>query len=170
MTLPDPALILAGLPLRWSAASLLPEPRPEIARILEVWRAAAAEKRFPGRATFGPAQLRPVLPHVHVYAIASREPLRFVIRLIGTRMTEHIGRNLAGKPVEEVPMEQLRLVLTAILGAVIAAEVPIHIKAPRAIALPNGDSHALESIWLPCAEDGETIDRVIAISLLSEVD
>ena len=27
----------------------------------------------------------------------------------------------------------------------------------------------LEAIWLPCAEDGETIDRVIAVSLIEEI-
>jgi len=44
----------------------------------------------------------------------------------------------------------------------------LHLKAPRAIALPNGNHQPLESLWMPCAEDGETIDRVIVLSLVGE--
>ena len=169
MASPDPAPFLAALPVQWSAGTLLPDAKPALARLAETWRAAAGDRTFPGRAQFGPAQLRPVLPNAHVYQVVSRDPPRFVIRLVGTRMTEHIGRNLAGRAVEEIPVEGLREATAALLNAVLAAEDFIHVRAPRALALPEGTKQSLEAIWLPCAEDGGTIDRVIAVSLIDEV-
>lgn len=157
---------MAAFPGRWAAGALLPDPAPQIARILEVWKAAAGGRSFPSAGALGPGELKSVLPDVHIYTVAPEAP-RYRVRLIGTRMTEHIGRNLAGKPVDEIPLETLRRAISNLLGAVETARTWLHLMAPRAIALSNGDHKALESVWLPCADDGETIDRVIAISLLS---
>ncbi len=159
------AEIMSAFPGRWAGGAFLPDPHPQIVRIHDLWRAAATDRRFPPAGALGPAELKPVLPDVHIYTV-SPEPPRYRVRLIGTRMTEHIGRNLAGKPVEEIPLDALRQVIGGLLNAVEVSGAFLHLMAPRAIALPNGDHKALESIWLPCAEDGETIDRVIAVSLL----
>lgn len=158
--------MMAAFPGRWAAGTLLPQPNPQIVRARDVWQAAAGNRSFPPAGALGPGDLKAVLPDVHIYQV-SPEPPRYRVRLIGTRMTEHIGRNLAGKPVDDIPIENLRRVISGILGVVETARTWLHLMAPRAIALPNGDHKALESIWLPCADDGETIDRIIAISLLS---
>jgi hypothetical protein len=158
--------MMAAFPGRWAAGALLPQPHPQIARVLDLWKAAAGDHPFPPAGRIGPNELKTVLPDVHIYTV-SPEPPRYRVRLIGTRMTEHIGRNLAGKPVDEIPIDNLRQAISGLLRAVETGRTWLHLMAPRAIALPNGDHKALESIWLPCAEDGTNIDRVIAVSLLS---
>lgn len=159
--------IMAPFPGRWAAGTLLPDPNSQIVRVLTLWQKAMGERTFPPSSALGPLELKPVLPDVHIYDIA-RQPPRYRVRLIGTRMTDHIGRNLAGKPVDEIPLETLRRVIEGLLHALETGRTFMHLMAPRAVALPNGDHKALESLWLPCAEDGETIDRVIAVSLLSD--
>ena len=156
---------MSAFPGRWAAGAFLPDPHPQIVRIHDLWVAAARERPFPSAHALGPAELKPVLPDVHIYTVSPEAP-RYRVRLIGTRMTDHIGRNLAGKPVDDIPLDALRRAIGGLLKVVETARTWLHLMAPRAIALPNGDHKALESIWLPCAEDGETIDRIIAISLL----
>jgi len=158
--------IMAAFPGRWAAGSLLVGPNPQIVRVLEIWQSAASANPFPAAGSLGPNELKSVLPDVHIYTVAA-DPPRYRVRLIGTRMTEHIGRNLSGKSVDDIPLDTLRHVISGLLGAVETGRTWLHLMAPRAIALPNGDHKALESIWLPCAKDGTTIDRVIAVSLLS---
>ncbi len=162
----DLAKLMEAFPGRWAADELLAEPNPHIVRLSALWRTKAGSARFPSAGTIGPTELKAVLPDVHIYTVSPEAP-RYRIRLIGTRMTEHMGRNLTGLAVDEIPSETLRRAITGILGAVEIARTTLHLMAPRAIALPNGDHKALESLWIPCADDGETIDRVIAVSLLS---
>lgn len=162
----DLATRMEAFPGRWAAGDLLPEPNPHIVRLRELWRVRAEGARFPSAGMIGPVELKSVLPDVHIYTVAPDAP-RYRIRLIGTRMTEHMGRNLTGLAVDDIPSEPLRRAIAGILGAVELAGTTLHLMAPRAIALPNGDHKALESLWMPCAENGETIDRVIAVSLLS---
>jgi hypothetical protein len=127
--------------------------------------AAAVARTLPRCDAIGPVQLKPVLPDVHVYNV-NPEPPRYVFRLVGTRMAESIGQNMTGKAVADIPTGKLRLVVGEILGMVESRRAPIHIKAPRAIALPNGDHHSLESVWMPFGDDGTTVTRIIAVSLL----
>lgn len=158
-----------GFAGEWSAAELLRSPHPEIVRMLALWHKAAGMLAYPSKLAFGPTQLRSMLPWVHVYAIAPAAP-RFTIRLVGTRMTDFIGRNLSGRSVDDVPIPALRRLAIAMLKAVEGARAPIHAKAPRAVAFPNGDHLSAETIWLPGSEDGTRIDRVVAVSVMGDMD
>ena len=161
------AKMMTAFPGQWASGKLMDPANPQIARVLDTWRAAAGDRVFPAHRALGPAQLKAVLPNVHVYDVRPAAP-RYVVRLIGTRMTDHLGSGLAGKPVDEIPAEPLRRAISGLLNAVETGRSFLHLKAPQAIALPNGARQPLESLWLPCAEDGETIDRVIVVSLVGE--
>jgi hypothetical protein len=167
MEAPELAQMMSVFPGQWSSGKLMAAASPHIARVLMIWHAAAQGRTFPARRAIGPVELKPVLPHVHVYDVRPTPP-RYVVRLVGTRMTEHMGLGLAGLPVDQIPTERLRHAIAGLLGAVETARAVLHLKAPRAIALPNGNHQPLESLWMPCAEDGETIDRVIVLSLVGE--
>jgi hypothetical protein len=159
----------ARFPAEWSLRVLLADPHSQLARIHGLWTAAAAAgaRHLPPIGCLGPVQLKPILPDVHVYDVR-QEPPRYSFRLIGTRVTEHMGMNLTGKPVEAIPSDALRTVVGEILNAVSTRCTTIHIKAPRAVALPNGSHRSLESLWMPLGDDGETVTRILAISLLGE--
>ena len=156
-------------PAEWSLRVLLAEPHGQIARIHRLWTTAAAARgrHLPRPDAIGPVQLKPVLADVHVYNVRTEAP-RYSFRLIGTRVTEHMGQNLTGRPVEEIRTSRLRSVVSEILSTVESRRATVHIKAPRAIALPNGSHRSLESLWMPFGEDGETVSRIIAVSLLGE--
>lgn len=156
---------------KWSLRVLLDNPHSQLARIYGLWTAAAAAagKHLPGVNALGPPQLKSVLPDVHVYNVRP-EPPRYAFRLIGTRVTEHMGLNLTGRPVDDIPSDTLRAVVTEILNTVETRRTTVHIKAPRAVALPNGSHRPLESLWMPFGEDGEAVSRIMAVSILGEPD
>lgn len=162
------AKMMTAFPGQWAGGRLMESANPQLVRVLDAWRAAAGEKPFPAHRSLGPHQLKSVLPNVHVYDVRPAAP-RYVVRLIGTRMTEHVGAGLAGKPVDAIPAEPLRAAISGLLSAVETGRTFLHLKAPQAIALPNGARQPLESLWLPCADDGATIDRVIVVSLVGEI-
>ncbi|BCW88823.1 hypothetical protein sos41_19660 [Alphaproteobacteria bacterium SO-S41] len=161
------AKMMTAFPGQWASGKLMESANPQIARVLETWRAAAGDRAFPAHRSLGPVQLKAVLPNVHIYDVRPTAP-RYAVRLIGTRMTDHLGAGLAGKLVDEIPSEPLRHAISGLLTAVETGRTFLHLKAPQAIALPNGARQPLESLWLPCADDGETIDRVIVVSLVGE--
>ncbi len=167
MQAPELAQMMTAFPGQWSSGNLMESANPQIARAMAIWQAAAGDRSFPARRAIGPVELKPVLPNIHIYDVHAATP-RYVVRLVGTRMTEHLGFGLAGLPVDKIPTERLRQAISGLLGAVETARTVLHLKAPRAIALPNGNHQPLESLWMPCAEDGETIDRVIVLSLVGE--
>lgn len=158
---------MKAFPGQWSSGRLLADPHRQLERVLEVWHAAAAGRALPSYRALGAVQLKAVLPDVHIYDVRSAPP-RYVVRLIGTRMTEQLGSGMTGRPVADFPVERLRDAIAGLLGVVEASRAPLHLKAPRAVALPNGEHRSLESLWLPCGEDGQTVDRIIAVSLLGE--
>jgi hypothetical protein len=159
----------ARFPAEWSLRVLLPEPHSQIARIYGLWNSAVAAsgRHLPKPVTIGPVQLKPVLADVHVYDVRPDAP-RFAFRLVGTRVTEHMGQHLTGRPIEEIATPRLRTVVSEILNTVESRRATLHIKAPQAVALPNGSHRPLESLWMPFSEDGETVSRIIAVSLLGE--
>ena len=162
------AKMMTAFPGQWAAGKLMDSPNPQLARVLDTWRAVAGDKTFPAHRSLGPQQLKSVLPNVHIYDVRPEAP-RYVVRLIGTRMTDHLGAGLSGKAVDDIASEPLRHAISGLLHAVETGRTFLHLKAPQAVALPNGARQPLESLWLPCADDGETIDRVIVVSLVGEV-
>lgn len=161
------AALMSAFPGQWASGTLLASPHHQLERVLGIWREAKAGRDLPDPRALTPQRLKHVLPDVHVYDVRP-EPPRFVIRLVGTRMTEHMGPRLTGKPVADIPTERLRLAVTGLLTVVEATRDFLHLKAPRAVALPNGSHRQLESLWLPCASDGTTIDRIFAVSLIGD--
>lgn len=161
------AALMSAFPGQWSSGELLPIAHHQLRRVLEIWRESAAADGLPDPRALTPNLLKPVLPDVHIYDVRSDAP-RFVVRLVGTRMTGHLGPGMTGRPVGEIAAEELRLAVTGLLSVVEKSRAPMHLKAPRAVALANGSHRPLESLWLPCAAGGVTIDRIVAISLVGE--
>jgi len=147
---------------------LLADPHPHLKRVYGSWQEALARegRSLPRVGALGPVQLKQVLPDVHVYDVQT-DPPGFTFRLIGTRMVEYLGSNLSGTSVADIPVTQLRSVLLEILGTVVSRAAPVHIKAPRVIALRNGDHRSLESLWMPFG-DGDAVSRIMAVSLLGD--
>ena len=159
---------MAAFPGQWASGALLASPHPLLADVLGIWRHAIGGRKMAPHNALGPAQLKPVLPDVHIYNV-SPEPPRFTVRLTGTRISEYLGTRITGRPVEEIAPERTRRAIVSILGVIDQTHEPLHLKAPRAVALPNGDERTLESLWLPCCSgDGATLERVVAVSLIGD--
>lgn len=106
-----------------------------------------------------PAEL---LPHMLLIDVAYEETIRFRWRLIGTYITDTIGRDSTGKWWDELYAPE---VLDAIAsGPRWAIEHRRPIRSLGTAPLPDRAFLRSENIDMPLSSDGERIDMVMVIS------
>ncbi|HKY18608.1 MAG TPA: PAS domain-containing protein [Rhizomicrobium sp.] len=75
--------------------------------LISLWRAKAAGRPMPSRSEFSARDLKDLLRSIVIFERISRNPSRYLWRLIGTRITEIAGHH-TGKTFEEtIPKEHL---------------------------------------------------------------
>lgn len=74
-------------------------PRDLISRLHEYWSSLNGGAA-PARASFDPAAIKPLLPHLYIVAFEA-EPFRVRFRLAGTKADEWNGFSLVGRYVDE---------------------------------------------------------------------
>lgn len=125
--------------------------------------------RLPARAAFDPFDIPKTLGWIWMHDI-EREPFRLRCRLFGTRVAATVGVDITGqylqsRPLSDPgrPLDETRLRATALDGCpTYARTLPI---------LKHGDVwHAVESLMLPLADDGQTPDILLGISTYYRAD
>ncbi len=149
------------------AGELIEPATPRIALIFKLWYDLRGTCDLPSPTDMTPVRMKHVLPDVHVYNVNPNEP-RYVVRLIGSRISAHQGLAVTGMAISEIASPDLRRSVTNGIEAAIAAREPVHVHLPRSIVIPEVGLHDIESLWMPFATDGEIIDRIIAISIITD--
>jgi hypothetical protein len=132
---------------------------PEIARMLEYWRAKKAGRAFPSRTDIDPLEFSKALPRV-MMAEVSYDPLEFRYRVAGTGLFAMHGQELTGKLARELqPPEFGALIHQHYCEAVARREPLLHV-----IELTvNYNTTSYARLILPFSSDGETIDRLMTV-------
>ena len=124
------------------------------------------DKAMPSRQDFDPLKL-PVqlLPHIMLIDASGTMPIRLRWRLVGTYITERIGRDMTGRFWDEIYEDKvLREMSKAPLWAI------EHRRPIRSIGgAPTEEKEFLvsENIFAPLSTDGETVDMLFAVSVLT---
>jgi hypothetical protein len=142
---------------------------PGVRRFYEYWLAAAPPGRLPGRQHIKPEDLVPLLPRVWMLDVF-RDPLRFRYRLVGTEIVRSVHRELTGQWLDEAqpetvrnPMLRDRYRFIAETGRPTWRHGPTH--------WDRDPVHRVtENCLLPLAADGETVDKIIALTALFDVN
>src|ERR1043165_4353887 len=74
---------------------------PEIAEVLDYWRAKKGDREFPSRADIDPLEFPRALPRVMMVEV-SYDPLEFRYRVAGTGLFAMHGQELTGKLAREL--------------------------------------------------------------------
>jgi hypothetical protein len=139
---------------------------PKIRRIHDYWQSLRpAEDMLPGRQHFDPLAVAPLLPNLRLIDV-QRRPLRFRYRLVGTRIVDAHARDLTGLWLDEVHPEFTpgSDLYREYIG-VIESGRPSH-RRGEPIFIVNADKFAeLERILLPLAQDGRTVDMLLAATV-----
>lgn len=66
------------------------------------WDKTKGERAFPARRDFSPLAVTPLLPTIQLIDVGDEQRV-YSVRLVGTRITEIIGFDPTGKPLDDLP-------------------------------------------------------------------
>ncbi len=132
---------------------------PRLRRLFEDWQQWRAERAFPSRADFDPADIQYILGNVSLIDVRQR-PLRFRFRLHGSDNAMRMGVDLTGKDLDEMPQGETREVVRKHFEATVVQRTPI--TRFREGVFSDGRVWHYEALVLPFSRDGETIDMLLS--------
>lgn len=136
---------------------------PIIKTALAAWEKARGGRAMPSRSDIDPLQLpATLLPHILLIDVEYEPRLRFRWRLIGTYITNILGRDSTGKYWDELYDEG---VLTSLISGpnwVLQHQQPLRTTG----AAPVSDKEFLhsENVEMPLSNDGKTVDVIMVAS------
>jgi len=132
--------------------------QPTLRRLFAYWNGKRQGRRFPARADIDPLELGFVLGNLTLIDVL-RDPPRFRVRLQGTLAASRLGYDMTGKFVDEVPDPEYRQVLLETYRGVVEQGRPMCAVREQTY---DRKTHRYEIVWLPLADDGETINMLMA--------
>jgi hypothetical protein len=155
---------MAALELtRPSSQVALPCARPAHARLqalLRFWEDAAQEAgALPSRRRFTFEAMVPWLGHVAVWTV-ERDPVRFKAALIGIQLADWDGGDGTSQYLDDIVSPTHREAALARF-ALVARSGRWYADAGCFLA-PRRTTASLHRLLLPCADDGTTVDRIVA--------
>jgi len=142
---------------------------PLVRQFYDYWRGVAPPGRLPGRQHIAPEEIVPLLSRLWMLDVF-RDPLRFRYRLVGTDITRSVRRELTGMWLDEAQPESVGNVnLRDRYRFILETGQPTW---RRGSTLWDRDpSHRMvENCLAPLAQDGKTIDKIIAVSVIFDAN
>jgi hypothetical protein len=135
---------------------------PEFATLHDYWRGKCRDGRLPARRDIDPLDLpRAMLPNILLLDVErATGALRFRVRLAGTGFLDLYGREVTGRYFDELAPAAPMAPLLDALRAIVATREPRFLASP--LTAPNRNFGWIKRFALPLAEDGETVDMVLA--------
>lgn len=133
---------------------------PHLAALNELWHDKAAGRGLPSRSDFGTAELMRFGGRIALIDIEPA-PLRFRSRLVGTLLTEMLGRDSTGTYLDQ--LYDADKYQTAIGGYLHCMEHRRPVRATGKLVHANRDHIRFEAIDFPLAADGGTVDTIMKI-------
>lgn len=137
---------------------------PKIAALLDYWRSRHQGTNLPGRQHIDPAAIPSLLPNLWLVDVV-HDPLRFRMRLIGTRVVAYAGEDNTGCWIDEKwpgyddrPFRQ-----------VVESRMPSWWRGPSQLR-PEKTYVELERIRLPLAGIGTTVDMLLGLTVFYDQD
>jgi len=137
---------------------------PLVRRLYDYWVSVAPPGRLPGRQHIKPEDIVPLLSRLWM-ADVHRDPLRFRYRLVGTDIVRSVKRELTGGWLDEVqPEAAANPMLRDRLRFIVATGRPTWRRGPT--FWERDPAHrSVENCLVPLAANGETVDKILAVSV-----
>ena len=128
-----------------------------VKRGYDYWRSKCSPL-LPARAKIDPIEIPALLPHVVIHGV-QRNPLDFVYRLIGTEVRRHMAADRTGQWMSTIPGQQPSSQIWSNLASIVTSGRPVLNQTPY--VGPHRDFIRMESVQLPLAADGVTVDMIL---------
>jgi hypothetical protein len=142
---------------------------PLVRQFYDYWLRIAPPGRLPGRQHIRPEDIVPLLSRLWMLDVF-RDPPRFRYRLVGTAITRSVQRELTGLWLDEAQPESiknpnLRDRYRFILGTGQATW-----RRGQTLWDRDPNHRLVENCLAPLATDGETVDKIIAVSVIFDAN
>jgi hypothetical protein len=142
---------------------------PPVRQFYDYWRSVAPPGCLPGRQHIAPEDITALLPRLWMCDVF-RDPLRFRYRLVGTEIVRSVQRELTGQWLDEAqPQSVTNPTFSNRYRFIVGTGRPTWRRGPT---LWNRDPHhrSVENCLVPLATDGETVDKIIAMTALFDAN
>jgi hypothetical protein len=148
----DPDRDLAGVLSRIRSA--------KVAQVLRYWQSLRQGRTFPMRADVDPGEIKAALPHVMMVSL-SYHPFRALYRLVGTEVVRWSRVDFTNRYADELIFQEDGRDWTTYYRIVVEARQP-------GFGVTDWVEKGRNPLWveflvLPLSDDGETIDRCLAV-------
>ncbi|MGE5147623.1 MAG: PAS domain-containing protein [Candidatus Eiseniibacteriota bacterium] len=135
---------------------------PEFVVLYDYWRGKCRDGRLPARRDIDPLDLPPaLLPNIVLLDVERRGAApRFRVRLAGTGFVALLEREATGCYFDELGHERQMAPILDALMTLVATGQPAFLASP--MTRPSKDKVWLKRFALPLAEDGKTVDMILA--------
>lgn len=131
---------------------------PKLRRLYDYWNAKRDARDMPSRGDIDPLEMRFAIGNVLLADVIEGEPPQFRIRLHGTNLVQHVGYELSGKMLDEMPQAEFRELTRQSFTKVATTKRPLH--AQRNLILDDR-SRRYETLILPLSSNGERVDMIL---------
>ncbi len=129
----------------------------------DYWRSRhAADGALPGRKSIDPIEMRSFLPDICLYEV-QQKPIRFRYRVIGTQITARMEHDTTGSWLDEVHPRFVGSPAYEEFVSVARRETPFAYYRGIPLFHTTRDYRIMERILLPLAQDGVTVDMMLAV-------
>ncbi|MEQ8815726.1 MAG: PAS domain-containing protein [Thalassobaculum sp.] len=133
-----------------------------LAEILELWHLKRGDRLMPSRRDFDPLEMKRDLGWIVLVDVESN-PTRFRYRLIGTSITQLVGRDATGAYLDDLYQGSVETIATMSFRKLLTTRTPNRILGTMHHA-KKGHLN-FEAIDLPLSSDGETVDMIMVRSV-----
>ena len=135
-----------------------------IQEMYRYWRSKCDGDRLPRRCDIDPFDFRRVLPQITIVEVVPDER-RYVYRLVGTMEVEIRGRDPTGKSVIEGFFGPSLENVLGCYDTVVETRRPLYDN--EKFVTPSGRFSDDETLFLPLADDGRNVNRVLVFGTYS---
>ena len=140
--------------------------RRELKNLLDIWDALRHGRRMPARADLNLFDLKPHLGNLLLVDV-EREPLRFRYRLVGTKITNVVHRDVTGQYFEDIYTGRLLDSMIEVQSWVVNECAPLRVFSRT--GHPHTRVYAYEGLLLPLSANGETANMVLGELLFTPI-
>ncbi|HUJ99756.1 MAG TPA: PAS domain-containing protein [Stellaceae bacterium] len=133
---------------------------PVLRPVLDYWELKRGTRAMPARRDIDPSELKPYLRHLCLF-----EPLpggEFLLRLMGSEVTDRYGRNGTGKTLRDAAANHT-LTLDIVTRALLALTTHRRPVLASGTLASIGQEHVLsEALLLPLSDDGANVNMILS--------
>ena len=136
-----------------------------VRRMYFYWKSKCQENRLPPRSALDPADIPDLLPYVSLVDVVNDER-RYVYRLVGTYEVKVRGNDPTGRSVIDAFLGPSLENVLGCYDTVVKTRRPYY--DDEKYALPGGRYVDDETLFLPFAEDGSTVNKILVFGATTD--